>query len=242
MSERLNRFLARAGIGSRRQADRLVAQGRVTINGQVAHPGARVRPHDAVCVDGVPVHPLPPAHFLYHKRRGEVCTRRDPDGRPRIFDHITVPDHVQSIGRLDIQTEGLLLLTSDGRLARALTDPERALVREYRARVWGHPDEATLARLLAGGIPIGRHELSDPWEIVVEHETRSHTWLRIRIRRGRWREVRRTLAAIGHPVARLIRTRFGPLVLDPTRDPPGSLRPLNRRERLLLYRAAGLKP
>ena len=242
MSERINRYLARSGLGSRREADRLIAAGRVTINGAVAAPGARVAPGDEVCVDGRPVRPVPHRHFLYHKRPGEICTRRDPGGRPRIYDRIEVPPNVQSVGRLDFHTEGLLVLTSDGALARALTDPARGVVREYRARVRGHPDEATIARLLAGGIPIGRGEASAPWEVAVEAETRGHSWLRVRLRRGRWREVRRTLEAVGHPVVRLIRTRFGPLQLDPERDPPGTIRPLNRRERLALYRAAGLRP
>ncbi len=242
MSERLNRYLARAGVGSRREADRLIAAGRVTINGAVAELGARVGPDDEVRVDGRLVRPLAHQHFLYHKRRGELCTRRDPAGRPSIYDHLPIAPHVQSIGRLDFQTEGLLLLTSDGALARALTDPARGIVREYRVRVRGHLSEQALAQLLAGGVPIGRNELSEPWEVVVEVETRSHSWLRVRLRRGRWREVRRTLAALGHPVARLIRTRFGPIRLNPERDPPGALRPLNRRERMALYRAAGLRP
>ncbi len=201
------------------------------INGEpVARPGATVRPGDVVTVDGRKVEPQThPVYLLYHKPRGLLCARLDPRGRPLIYDALDVPPNVQSVGRLDMDSEGLLLLTNDGALAHALMRPETRLPRTYRVRVAGHPDEEALAKLQTGGIDIGRGEISDPWEVVVDAETRSHAWLTVTIRRGRWREVRRTLDALGFPVRRLIRTGFGPLTLDPDL-PRGAFRPLNRRE------------
>ncbi len=239
MSERINRYLARAGVASRRKADELIRQGRVTIDGRIAQPGARVPEGARVCVDGKPVRPQPHLHMLYNKPKGEIVARSDPRGRRTIFDTIPAPPHLQPIGRLDYDTEGLLLLTTDGALLQALIRPEQGLVREYRARIRGKLDEDDLARLMQGGIPIGRGDLSVPCEVIVERELATNSWIRIKIRRGRWREVRRTLAAIGHPVLRLIRVRFGPIQLDPERDPPGTFRPLRRSEVRALYRAAG---
>ncbi len=191
--------------------------------------GRRVHPGDQVRVDGRIVRPAEAhVYLLYHKPRGLLCARRDPKGRPLIYDRLDVPPNVQSVGRLDMDSEGLLLLTSDGALARALTRPDSQLPRTYRVRVTGHPDEATLQALREGGRPIGRGESSDPWDVTVDAETRHHAWLTITIRRGRWREVRRTLAAHGHMVRRLIRTAFGPLTLNDL--PPGATRPLTRQE------------
>jgi len=240
--ERINRYLARCGIASRRKADALIREGRVTIDGKPATLGARVFPESVVCVDGQRVQPVRAhLHLLYNKPAGEVVARSDPQGRRTIFDRIEVPANVQPVGRLDVATEGLLLLTSDGELLQRLIRPQTGIVREYRARVRGHLDEDALLALRRGGIPIGRGEQSAPWDVVVERELSSNSWLRIRLARGRWREVRRTLAAIGHPVLRLIRVRFGPIVLDPVRDPPGSFRPLKKSEIKRLYRAAGLE-
>jgi len=142
-----------------------------------------------------------------------MCSRRDDRGRPLIYDAIKVGASVQSVGRLDMDSEGLLLLTDDGALAKRLMHPATALPRTYRVRVGGRVELRTLARLRAGGDTIGRGETSDPWEVTVEAESRGHTWLKITLHRGRWREVRRTLKACGHPVRRLIRTHFGPLTL-----------------------------
>ncbi len=176
--------------------------------------GTQVAPGDRVTVDGKPVRPVPRhTYILYHKPRGLMCSRRDDRGRPLIYDAIKVGASVQSVGRLDMDSEGLLLLTDDGTLAKRLTHPATALPRTYRVRVGGRVDLQTLERLHAGGGNIGRGETSDPWEVTVEAESRGHTWLKITLHRGRWREVRRTLTACGHPVRRLIRTHFGPLAL-----------------------------
>lgn len=186
-------------------------------------------------VDGKDVTPTTRhTYLLYHKPKGVMCSRRDDRGRPLIYDELDVPATVQSVGRLDMDSEGLLLLTDDGSLAQALTRPQAHLARQYRVRVAGHLSLESLQALREGGVDIGRDELSDPWEITVDSESGGHTWLTVVIHRGRWREVRRTIEAQGHPVRRLIRTQFGPLKLADlppraTREiKPGELRQLKR--------------
>lgn len=228
---RINRYLARCGICSRREADRWIEEGRVAINGKlISEHGVKVGPGDRVTVDGQPVH-IQSRHtyLLYNKPRGLLCSRNDAKGRPLIYEQLDVPPSVQSIGRLDMDTEGLLLLTDDGDLAYRLTQPSTRLPREYRARVAGHLSLETLQKLRSGGIDIGDGEKSAPWEVSIDAESSGHTWLTLVIRRGRWREVRRTLEAVGHPVRRLIRTRFGPIRLDENMS-PGSWRPLTHSE------------
>ncbi len=239
---RINRFLAQCGLCSRRVADAWVAEGRVSINGRVIkQPGLRVGPEDRVCVDGVPVGPKTRhTYILYNKPRGLICSRKDDRGRPLIYDQLDVPPNVQSVGRLDMDTEGLLLLTDDGELARLLTSPGMRLPREYRARIRGHLSLEELAMLRRGGLDIGRGETSDPWEVIVDAESGSHSWLTLTIHRGRWREVRRTLESLGHPVRRLIRTRFGPLRLDPEM-PRNAWRNLTRKEIRQLKRVVHLR-
>lgn len=227
---RLNKYLASCGLGSRRSVERLIREGRVSLNGvKVTDLAIKVKPGDVVRVDGRQVRPLSTcSYYAFHKPRGLLCSRKDDKGRPLIYDILDVEKNVQSIGRLDMDSEGLLLLTNDGELAHRLMHPSSGILREYRVRILGHPDPETLARLQKGGIPIGRGEKSVAWEITVDAETRCHSWLTVRLRSGRWREVRRTLAACGHPVRRLIRTRFGPIELGDL--PRGELRPLSKKE------------
>jgi len=229
--ERINRFLARCGLCSRREADRWVEAGRVTVNNQVSQePGLKIKPGDIVCVDGKPVEVQTLyTYILYNKPMGQLCTRRDDNGRALIYDSLDVAPNVQSIGRLDMDTEGLLLLTDDGALTRALTHPGAKMPREYRVRVGGQVSLETLEKLRRGGFEIGEGDTSDGWEVSVDSETKGHTWLTVVIFRGRWREVRRTLEAVGHPVRRLMRTRFGPIRLEEGM-PRGSYRKLNRSE------------
>jgi len=214
--ERLNRFLARSGVCSRREADKMIAEGRIRINGEkIADMGRRVQPGDLVLADGKPVSMLTEhTYLLYNKPPGQLCTRRDEKGRDLIYKHVEVGPNVQSVGRLDMDSEGLLLLTDDGELANLMTRPGSAVAREYRVRVAGNLSLDALESLRKGGLDIGEGEKSDPWEIVVDSETGGHSWLTVVIRRGRNREVRRTLEAAGHVVRRLIRTRFGPLMLE----------------------------
>ncbi|MDX8405338.1 MAG: pseudouridine synthase [Mariprofundus sp.] len=229
--ERINRFLAHCGLCSRREADRWVEAGRVSINGQIVEtPGVTVQPGDTVMVDGKAVTPQQShVYILYNKPKGQLCSRKDKKGRPLIYDFLDVAPNVQSIGRLDMDTEGLLMLTDDGALTRALTHPAAKVPREYRARVAGIVALETLAKLRRGGTDIGRGDTSDAWEVTVSSESAGHTWLNIIILRGRWREVRRTLEECGHPVRRLMRTRFGPIKLD-EEMPKGTWRALNRGE------------
>ncbi|MDQ6966551.1 MAG: pseudouridine synthase [Mariprofundaceae bacterium] len=214
--ERLNRFLARSGLCSRREADKMIAEGRIRINGEkIEDMGRRVQPSDLVLADGKPVSMLAEhTYLLYNKPPGQLCTRRDEKGRDLIYKHVEVGPNVQSVGRLDMDSEGLLLLTDDGELANLMTRPGSGVAREYRVRVAGNLSLDSLESLRKGGLDIGEGEKSDPWEIVVDSETGGHCWLTVVIRRGRNREVRRTLEAAGHVVRRLIRTRFGPLTLE----------------------------
>jgi 23S rRNA pseudouridine2605 synthase len=230
-AERINRYLSHCGLCSRREADRWIETGRVSLNGKlIKQPGITVQAKDVVCVDGKKVSPQANhTYILYNKPKGQLCSRRDARGRPLIYDHLEVAPNVQSIGRLDMDTEGLLLLTDDGALTRELTHPGAKLPREYRARVAGNLSLETLETLRRGGMDIGEGDSSDPWEITVDSETRGHTWITVIINRGRWREIRRTLEAAGHPVRRLIRTRFGLLRLEEGM-PRGSWRKLNRAE------------
>ncbi|MDQ6970807.1 MAG: pseudouridine synthase [Mariprofundus sp.] len=230
--ERINRYLASCGLCSRREADRWVAGGRVIINNEACQePGSKVKPGDIVRVDGKVVSPQESfTYILYNKPTGQLCSRKDAiRKRPLIYDFLNVAPNVQSVGRLDMDSEGLLILTDDGALTRALTKPGAKVPREYRARVAGLVDMETLAKLRRGDIDMGKGDSSDAWEVTVDSESKGHTWLSIVIYRGRWREVRRTLEECGHPVRRLMRIRFASLRLDEGM-PRGSFRNLNRSE------------
>jgi 23S rRNA pseudouridine2605 synthase len=228
--ERLNRYLAHCGLCSRREADRWIEAGRVSLNGETVKTlGVSVGPRDTVTVDGKPVVPVTTHTYLvYHKQRGFLCSRKDARGRPLIYDQLDVAPSVQSIGRLDMDSEGLLLLTDDGELAQQLAHPSSHIPRTYRARVGGRVTLETLEKLRGGGIVLGEHETSDPWQVTVDAESGGHTWLTVVLHRGHWREVRRTLDACGHPVRRLIRTHFGPVALED--QPKGVVRNLRARE------------
>jgi len=230
--ERINRYLAGCGLCSRREADRWVEAGRVSINRRLCRePGTKIKPGDVVSVDGKVVERQQNyTYILYNKPAGQLCSRKDAvRKRPLIYDFVDVAPNVQSIGRLDMDTEGLLILTDDGDLTRALTRPGAKVPREYRARVAGLVEMETLEKLRRGGFDIGKGDSSEAWEVTVDSETKGHTWLTIVIYRGRWREVRRTLEECGHPVRRLMRTRFGSLRLEEGM-PRGSFRALNRAE------------
>lgn len=223
MGERIQKVLARAGVASRRQADRWVAQGRVTVNGEPAAAGHQVEPADRIAVDGRPVsQPIEDQRsrcLAYHKPEGELCTRSDPEGRPNVFDSLPEPDTGRwiTVGRLDLNSSGLLLVTNDGELANALMHPSREIEREYLTRVRGNPSDAALKRLEAGV------ELDDgPARLHRAQRTGArgrNATLRLVIREGRKREVRRLLEAVGHPVSRLRRIRFGPIRLPEDLEP-----------------------
>ncbi len=212
--ERVAKWLARAGIASRRDAEKLVAEGHVQVNGaRIDHPATFVQPDDVVQVRGKAVDsPERSRLWRYHKPDGLVTTHRDPEDRPTVFQKLppTLP-RVVSVGRLDLNSEGLLLLTNDGALARRLELPANGWIRRYRARAWGAVDAASLARLAKGvtidGVRYG------PIEATVEVRKGENVWLAIALREGRNREVRRVLAHLGLQVSRLIRVAYGPFQL-----------------------------
>ena len=212
--ERIAKWLARAGVASRRDAERLLAEGVVQLNGaRIDHPATFVQPGDIVQVRGRAIdEPDRPRLWRYHKPEGLVTTHRDPEGRPTVFQSLppTLP-RVVSVGRLDLASEGLLLLTNDGALARRLELPANGWIRRYRARAWGTIDPAALARLAAGvtvdGVRYG------PIDAQVEVRKGENVWLAVALREGRNREVRRVLAHLGLQVSRLIRTAYGPFQL-----------------------------
>jgi 23S rRNA pseudouridine2605 synthase len=212
--ERIAKFMARAGAASRREAERLIAAGRVTINGEiVSHPATAVTQTDVIAIDGRVV-PSPQSSrlWLYHKPAGLVTTTRDPQARPTVFASLphSLP-RVIAVGRLDINTEGLLLLTNDGMLARYLEHPAQELPRTYRVRVHGRIDQARLAQLTKGMELDGvRYR---PAEVRLDLRRGSNSWLTVVVREGKNREIKRMLEHCGLLVTRLIRIGYGPFAL-----------------------------
>ncbi len=202
---RIAKAIARAGLCSRREAERWIAEGRVTVNGEVLKSPARdVRPNDVVLVDGKPLPSFEPVQlWRYYKPRGLVTTHRDPQGRPTVFENLPegMP-RVISVGRLDFNTEGLLLLTTDGALARHLELPSTGWLRRYRVRAHGKVTQADLDKLKDGieveGIRYG------PIEATLDRVQGSNVWMTIALREGKHREVRKVLGALGLEVNRLI--------------------------------------
>lgn len=211
---RIAKVLARAGIASRREAEAMILAGRVSVNGKrIDSPALNVSPHDRIKVDGKPLPEAEPARlWLYHKPLGLVTSMRDDEGRPTVF--AALPDdmpRVVSVGRLDINSEGLLLLTNDGELKRRLELPSTGWLRKYRVRVNGAPSDAALAPLRAGVVVEG--ERFQPMEVAIDRQQGANAWLTIGIREGRNREVRRALSHVGLSVNRLIRVSYGPFQL-----------------------------
>ena len=217
--ERIAKVLARAGLCSRREAERWIVEGRVAVNGTVlTTPAVLVSGADSVTVDGRPLPKQEPTRlWRYNKPVGIVTTQRDPQGRPTVFE--TLPPElprVVSIGRLDLNSEGLLLLTNDGALARFLELPSTGWPRRYRVRVRGRVAPEALARLKRGvtveGVRYG------PIEAVLDRQTGANAWLTVSLREGKNREIRRVLESIGLSVNRLIRISFGPFHLGKLAD------------------------
>lgn len=226
--ERIAKVIARAGLCSRRDAERLVAEGRVAVNGRTLDsPAVTVSAADRVTVDGEPLPAAEPARlWRYHKPRGQVTTARDPQGRPTVLDTLPADlPRVMPVGRLDINSEGLLLLTNDGALKRRLELPQTGWVRRYRVRVHGTPDPAALAALARGvtvaGVAYG------PITAAVERRTGRNAWLSVALSEGKNREVRRVMEHLGLAVNRLIRVSYGPFELG--RLPPGGIAEVPRK-------------
>jgi 23S rRNA pseudouridine2605 synthase len=244
-AERLQKWLAATGAGSRRQIEGWIRAGRVTVDGKQASLGQKVTGRERIAVNGRAVRATPRHRqaisrvLIYHKPIGEVCTRSDPQGRPTVFDSLP-PLHGSRwvvVGRLDIDTSGLLIFTTDGALAHALMHPSGEMVREYAVRLRGAPQQADIDRLLAGvALDDGVGRFS---EVSVEGGSGSNHWYRVSVSEGRNRIVRRLWEAVGCQVSRLIRVRFGPLAL-PRHLPRGRYRELIGEDQGELYRAVGL--
>ena len=212
--ERIAKKLARAGVCSRRDAERMIAEGRVSVDGlTVPTPAMRVPDDARITVDGKLVAaPEETRLWRYHKPQGQICTHRDPEGRPTLFDNLPKDmPRVISVGRLDFNSEGLVLLTNDGGLARRLELPANAWTRRYRVRAFGKVDPDSLARLADGltvdGVRYG------PIRATLDHIQGANSWLTVSLTEGKNREVRKAMEAIGLKVNRLIRTAYGPFQL-----------------------------
>jgi 23S rRNA pseudouridine2605 synthase len=234
--ERVQKVLARAGFGSRRACEELIAAGRVTVDGVVARLGDRVDPaHGALALDGVPVPTRPGlVYYLLNKPTGVVTTASDPQGRRTVVELVPASPRVFPVGRLDYDSEGLLLLTNDGDLAQLLTHPRYGVDKTYLAEVEGVPTPATLRRLREGvELDDGRTAPARAHLVQPGPETSA---IEVVIHEGRNRQVRRMCEAVGHPVRRLVRTNIATL-----RDPdlgPGAWRDLTPAEIRALYEAA----
>jgi 23S rRNA pseudouridine2605 synthase len=243
-TERLQKIMARAGIGSRRACEEMIRQGRVQVNGQVVTElGTQADPQrDKIVVDGqrlVPDDAL--IYLLLHKPPGYLSTTADPHGRPTVMELCPVSQRVYPVGRLDKDSEGLLLLTNDGPLTQRLTHPRYQHEREYKVLVQGQPGRQAL-RALRQGIVLEDGKTSPAQVRLIQNKPAplGTAWLRIVLREGRKRQVRRMCATVGHPVQRLIRVRMGPLHLGDLR--PGESRRLTRQEVKALQISTDLQP
>jgi 23S rRNA pseudouridine2605 synthase len=243
--EKLQKVLARAGAGSRREMERWIEEGRVTVDGRVAHLGDRVRAGQRLQIDGrsVPTPALTPKPrvLLYHKPEGEVTTRSDPQGRPTVFDNLPTIRHGRwiAIGRLDVNSSGLLLFTTDGELAHRLMHPSAEIEREYAVRVLGPVPAESLQKLTEG---VQLEDGPARFERITEAGgSGANHWYHVVLREGRNREVRRMWETVGAKVSRLIRVRFGavqmPRLLRVGRSAELATEQLNE-----LYRSVGLTP
>ena len=239
MGERLQKLLAAAGHGSRREIEEWIRAGRVSVNGRVATLGERAGADAQICLDGRPLRLQGSAErevLIYHKPMGEVTTRRDPQGRPTVFERLPAPrsgGRWVVIGRLDVNTTGLLLFTTDGELAHRWMHPSSELRREYLVRVRGHPPPSVLEQLRRGVTLEDGPARFDEIVPMSDAADASHASFRVALHEGRNREVRRLWQAAGYEVSRLMRVRFGAAVL-PRDLPAGQWRRLGPAEAALL--------
>jgi 23S rRNA pseudouridine2605 synthase len=234
MEDRIQKILAYAGYGSRRSCEELIAAGRVTVNGQVAHLGSKADiQRDQIKLDGKLV--KPPEAFQYialYKPRGVLSTVSAPDPRPTVRDLVQIDGSLYPVGRLDVDSEGLILLTNDGELANQLTHPRYGHEKEYRVLVARHPDEKQLTAWRHGVVLDDGYQ-SSPVQVQVESHSGKGTWVRVIMKEGRKRQIRDTCRQIGLPVVSIVRVRIGSLLL-------GNLRP-NQWRHLTPAEIKGLK-
>lgn len=238
MTERIQKLLAQAGVGSRREVEGWIKEGRITVNGKTAKLGDQAEEGDEIKVDGRPVNLLDVGKTVrvvaYNKPVGEVSTRNDPDGRPTVFDHLpkTRGERWVNIGRLDINTSGLLLFTTDGELANAMMHPSGGVDREYAVRVFGEVDEEMIERLKEGVmLEDGMAKFTD---VQYFDGDGLNKWYHVVVMEGKNREVRRLWESQGVTVSRLKRVRYG-CVFMPARIPVGTWVELNQKEINNLY-------
>lgn len=241
---RLQKLLAAAGLGSRRSIEQWIRDGRITVAGRVAQLGDRAGPNDEILLDGrkIEVHTAkPPSRelLLYHKPVGEMTTRSDPQGRPTVFERLPQPQAGRwiTVGRLDVNTSGLLLFTTDGELAHRLMHPSSEIDREYLVRIRGRPAQSALRQLLEGVMLEDGPARFD--SIVQDSGEGTHSSFRVVLHEGRNREVRRIWDAIGLEVSRLMRIRYGPVSL-PRDLRPGEWRAADHQLTEQLAAAVGL--
>jgi len=210
---RIAKWLSQAGLCSRREAERWIAEGRVKVNGEViTSPGTQVEDAASILVDNRPLRlPQRPQLWLYYKPRGLLCTRNDPQGRPTIFEALPFKHHIISVGRLDLNSEGLLLLTNNGELARYCELPKTGWQRYYAVRVYGELNEKALHELTNGitidGIQYGKIQVE------VTRQGQSNAWLYVTLTEGKNREIRVVMAHLGLAVNRIKRLAYGPFQL-----------------------------
>lgn len=232
--ERLQKILARAGLGSRRACEDLIAAGRVYVNGEVATLGIKADPeHDRIEVDGRRIQATEPLTYVaLYKPRGVISAVKSPDPRPTVRDLVPLTGHLYPVGRLDVDSEGLVLVTNDGDLANRLTHPRYGHEKEYRVLVARHPDEEQLETWRRGVVLEDGYRTA-PAQVWVESLSGKGAWLRVILQEGRKRQIRETGKQIGLPVVKIIRVRIGSLHL-------GSLKPREWRH-LTAAEVAGLK-
>ena len=226
--DRIAKVIARAGIASRREAEKIIAAGRVTVNGKtIDSPALNVTGKDRITVDGKQLaEPEPARLWLYHKPTGLVTTTRDEKGRTTIFDELPEDmPRVMSVGRLDLNSEGLLLLTNDGEIKRKLELPSTGWLRKYRVRVNGRPTEDTFSPLRKGVTVDG--EKFQPMVISLDRQQGANAWVTVSLREGKNREIRRAMEHVGLSVNRLIRVSYGPFQLGDLK--PGAVEELRRK-------------
>lgn len=226
--DRIAKVLSRAGVASRREAERMIEAGRVTVNGRkIDSPALNVTSDDKIKVDGKPVREPEPARlWLYHKPPGLVTTTRDEKGRATIFDGLPEDmPRVMSVGRLDLNSEGLLLLTNDGAIKRKLELPSTGWLRKYRVRINGRPKDEDFAPLRRGLVNEGQR--FQQMTVTLDRQQGANAWLTIGLREGKNREIRRAIEDVGFSVNRLIRVSYGPFQLGTLK--PGAVEELRRR-------------